>query len=95
MRELSGWAEDALLVQNASNGTGVCNSLLGLMKFLRDSGEANGTAEINKHPLVRLFIAKLADLAGMQYIYPTDADAWAASKSKGVNSGESEVRTVQ
>ena len=71
--QLVRWAEKALEVQGACNGVGVANSLIQLMEYLRESGTTRGTDENNSHPLVQLFVAKLADLALVDCVYPADA----------------------
>ena len=76
--ELVRWGEKSLQVQDACNGMGVANSLVQLMRYLQDSKQTYGTDDINRHPLVKLFVAKLADLAGLECTYPVSSDAWAS-----------------
>jgi hypothetical protein len=97
--ELLRWAEKSLGVQNACNGMGVANSLVQLMGYLRDNGITEGTTENNTHPLVQLFVAKLADLACLDYKYPAEAHMLAreiadAPYRKESRHGELEVRPV-
>lgn len=97
--ELVRWGEKALQVQDACNGTAVANSLFQLMQYLRDSGQARSTGDINQHPLVQLFVAKLADLARLDYKYPAEAHMFARNIAdtpyrKEHNRGEFEVRPV-
>lgn len=61
-------AKDALLVQDACNLSGVLHSFSQAMEAInaamRDAGE--GTDWRNNHPIVRLYVDKLASLCGMQ-----------------------------
>lgn len=53
-------AKDAIDVQNACNPRGVARSMCEAMSFLADQG--CGTNEISLHPVVVLFVSKLASL---------------------------------
>jgi hypothetical protein len=72
MTTLKKLAQDAMMIQDACNGSGVAQGFARAMLALGE--HTNGTAERNRHPVVQLWIAKLADLAGMEYTWP--ADAW-------------------
>lgn len=56
----------AIDVQQASNAMGVAHSLYEVMCRIE-----GGTRTKAAHPVVKLFVAKLADLAGLQYEWPT------------------------
>ena len=57
-------AKDALLVQDACNLSGVVHALSRIVREVReDMPESYSTEEINRHPVVVLFAAKIADLA--------------------------------
>lgn len=62
MRTLQRCAEEALQIQDACNGAAIAHSLY--LLFLDLADHINGTDERNKHPLVRLYLNKLLDLAG-------------------------------
>jgi hypothetical protein len=68
MTNLQQAASDALQVQNACNLSGVARSFLEAVKAVND--EANrlneGTEWRNNHPIIRLFVDKLASICGMQ-----------------------------
>lgn len=66
------WANEAIFVQSACNASGVAHSLARLMVFLGQC--LDDTGKRNSHFLVQLYTAKLADLAGMEYSYPFDAE---------------------
>lgn len=55
---------DALFVQNASNLSGVVHSLSDAVSFLHKQPECTGTDWVNRHPVVVLFVNKLADMSG-------------------------------
>ncbi len=60
---------DALSVQNASNLTGVVNSMNILGQKVRDESKQHpglGTDWINHHPILRLFAYKVSALAGQE-----------------------------
>lgn len=60
----------ALDVQTACNLSGVVHSLAEALPIIRDEVRASGggTDEINRHPVVVLFVDKLADLAGVPHL---------------------------
>lgn len=55
-------AKDALMVQNACNLSGVAHSFLDAIAVIRESGLS--TAEINRHPVITLFLSKMVSLNG-------------------------------
>lgn len=57
-------ARDALQCQNACNLSGVAHSFLDAVKFIRESNPGLSTGEINRHPIVTLFLSKLVSLNG-------------------------------
>jgi hypothetical protein len=72
--------EEALLVQNACNACGVAGSLFEICKQVLH--ETHSTDAVRRDPAVRLFVAKLADMCGLEYTWPVDADlACEANKS--------------
>ena len=64
---------EAIDVQSACNGSGVAHSLARVFVALRECGVDNA-GDRNSHDAVKLFVAKLADLAGLDYAYPMDAE---------------------
>ena len=60
---LHDFAQDALNCQSAVNAAGVAYSLHSFQKWLYL--KEHGTDSVNTHPICRLYIAKLADLAQM------------------------------
>jgi hypothetical protein len=60
--------QDALDVQNACNPSGVAHSLHEICCEV--SREGGGTDAVRRDPAVRLFVAKLADLCGLDYTWP-------------------------
>lgn len=80
-RTLAQLSQEALDIQNACNMGGLSN---GFARAVEDLSPhcPEGTSQRNRHPVTSLWIAKLADLAGIDYTYPRDADAqcrkWAA-----------------
>lgn len=65
------WCKDALSVQNASNISGVAHSLADLCVAMHAAGLS--TTAICDHPATQLFVAKLADLSGVNYFWPASA----------------------
>lgn len=55
-------AQTAIDVQNACNLSGVVHSLADICSSLRELPDCTGTAWVNEHPIVTLFIDKLASL---------------------------------
>ena len=64
---------EAIDVQDACNPSGVALSLHKMCCVV--SREGNGTDGVRRDPAVRLFVAKLADLCGLEYDWPRDAQA--------------------
>ena len=69
MRTISQLASEAMKVQNACNPLGVANSyvpaLTDLVNALRANGQDASTQAVCDHPINRLWVSKLHDLAGM------------------------------
>lgn len=67
---------DALLLQNACNLSGVAITLTEVCDHLRTTG--SDTPGIMADPAVKLIVAKLADLCGLDYVWPSAAagDCW-------------------
>lgn len=65
------WCKDALSVQNASNPSGVAHSFADLCVAMHKAGLS--TSAICDHPATQLFVAKLADLTGLNYHWPARA----------------------
>jgi hypothetical protein len=61
-QSLADVAREAIAVQNACNLSGVAHSFLDAIATIRNS--ASGTREVNTHPIVTLYISKLASLNG-------------------------------
>ena len=71
LREL---AIEAMAVQDACNLSGVAQSFA---RVMRDLGEhTDGTHERNTHPIARVWIDKMASLAGMAGADPTVLHAY-------------------
>ena len=66
------WCQDALAVQDASNPSGVSHSLHELCCDMHQAGLS--TSAICDHPAVQLFVAKLADISGLNYHWPAKAE---------------------
>jgi hypothetical protein len=78
-------AQTAIDVQNACNLSGVLASFHSIVSDVicpeaRRLGQ--GTDFVNRHPIVRVFLAKLADLNGLVYDWPADAFAAVESIAK-------------
>lgn len=71
-KTLSELAREALEVQNACNLSGVVHSFSRVVSQLRACLPEAGTTEINEHPIVRLWVDKLASLSGTQ-----NSSSWA------------------
>lgn len=67
------WCRDALAVQNACNPSGVAHSYTDLCSAMHQAGLS--TVAICDHPASQLYAAKLADLCGLSYHYPSAAEA--------------------
>ena len=63
---------EAIAVQDACNPSGVAHSLIEVFRQVR--AEGGDTDAQRSDPAVRLFVAKLADLCGLDYTWPRDAD---------------------
>lgn len=63
LKTLQQLASDAIAVQNASNLSGVAHSFAQAVSDLRQ--HVNGSAELNQHAIVRLWIDKLQSLSHM------------------------------
>lgn len=59
------WANDAILVQDAVNLSGIVHSFSKALSDLRASGIQN-TADLNRHPISVLFSSKIASLTGSE-----------------------------
>lgn len=57
--------KDAIQVQDACNLSGVAHSLCEAMKVIREEPDCNGTDYVNRHPVVTMYLSKMADLNGM------------------------------
>lgn len=64
MRTIQELAREALEMQDACNLSGVAISFAQAVRDLRAALPDAGTREINEHPIVRLWVDKLRDLAG-------------------------------
>jgi hypothetical protein len=73
-------AHSALQIQDASNLSGVLATAAETACTLRRvggsiDGSGLGTLEVNQHPVMQLFAAKIADLSGLRGEYPNEAEA--------------------
>lgn len=66
------WCTDALSVQNACNPSGVAHSFAALCEQMHGAGLS--TSAICEHPAAQLYAAKLADLMGLNYHWPRQAE---------------------
>lgn len=66
-RTLAQLARDALIVQDACNLSGVAHGLVLTVARLRAIYPTANTDTINRHPIVKLWVDKLASLAGTQH----------------------------
>jgi hypothetical protein len=68
-------AADAIACQDACNLSGVAHSLIDALDAIRETAEyrEGGTRVLNQHPIVTLYLAKLADLNRMDYSWPIQA----------------------
>lgn len=64
--------DEALLLQDACNPSGVAHTLIRMFDDIRKDPEA-GTDTLRRDPAVRCTVAKLADLCGLDYTWPRDA----------------------
>ncbi len=67
--------KEALDVQDACNSSGVIHSLSRAMEEIwKEAREKNlGTEYVNQHPVVKMFLTKLCDLAKMDSEFPSKA----------------------
>lgn len=68
MTQLQKAAQDALMVQDACNLSGVARSFQEAVQAVNEEAHqlGEGTDWRNNHPVIRLFVDKLASLCGMQ-----------------------------
>jgi hypothetical protein len=70
MRDAKYWAEQAIFVQSACNISAVAFSFSQLMEdlnsYMHESVKDKQTEWRNHHPLIVLFVDKLADLCGIE-----------------------------
>jgi hypothetical protein len=66
------WCRDALSVQNASNPSGIAHGFARLCEQMHQAGLS--TSAIADHPAAMLFAAKLADICGLDYHWPRQAE---------------------
>ena len=76
---LKWWYAQALNVQSAVNLGAVLRSLLHLWDHPEMPSDWKSRAQ---HPIVRMFVAKLADMCGLEYTYPDKEDDTCALRSK-------------
>lgn len=66
MKTLKELARDALNVQNACNLSGVVISFAQVIRDLKDNLPNAGSDEINQHPIIKIWVDKLASLTGLE-----------------------------
>lgn len=66
MKTLRQLAQDALDVQDASNLSGVVKGFDQAIADLKGNLPNLGSYQINNHPIVRIWVDKLASLAGLE-----------------------------
>lgn len=68
MTDIQKAAADALKCQNACNLSGVAHSFLTAVQAVNEEARrlGEGTDWRNNHPIIRLYVDKLASLCGMQ-----------------------------
>lgn len=64
---------EALALQDACNPSGVARTLVEIIDDVKQNGA--DTAMVRYDPAVQLTIAKLADLCGLDYNWPRNAEA--------------------
>jgi hypothetical protein len=62
-------AKEAILRQNACNSCGLAQRFARVMKELINHPDSMGTSWTNQHPIARLWLGKLVDLARMYVDY--------------------------
>jgi hypothetical protein len=77
--------QEALDVQNACNLGGLIHSLPRVIAAVQEEAHAlgAGTAYVNTHPIVRLWLDKLCDLSGMTVSQRPVLDAYQAATEAG------------
>lgn len=78
--------EEAILVQDACNGTAVSASLNHIMKSLLKMGR--GTDWVNRHPAVVMFLDKMCSLSEYKYTFQEYCDAHDYCEEKSKKKGE-------
>jgi hypothetical protein len=71
-RTLQQLAQESLDAQNAPNGCALARSMHEAMCDLNK--QCGGTTEVNRHPITKMWIYKLADLAGIDFQYDMAID---------------------
>jgi hypothetical protein len=71
-RTIQQLARESLDAQNAPNGCALARSMHEAMCDLNKI--CNGTNEVNRHPITKMWLYKLADLAGIDYEYDMAVD---------------------
>jgi hypothetical protein len=77
--------QEALDVQNACNLGGLIHDFPRVITAVQEDAHAlgEGTAYVNTHPLVRLWLDKLCDLAGMTVSQRPVLDAYQVARDHG------------
>ena len=69
-------AEESIIVQDACNGSGVAHALARAFHELKVEAGITNTDELNRHPIIRMYIHKLVDLSGCnEDTFSADYDA--------------------
>ena len=66
---MDNWCKLAIEVQDACNLSGVVHAFGRIQSEMVAQGMR--TDERNQHPVTRMFVAKMADLAGIEYTFPS------------------------
>lgn len=82
-------AKDALAVQDACNLSGVAHSFLVAVQAVNAEASriGEGTEWRNNHPIIRLYVDKLASLAGMQGLITNAHYCVAAQECRAIAEG--------
>jgi hypothetical protein len=77
--------QEALDVQNACNLGGLIQSLPRVVAAVQEEAHelGEGTAYVNTHPIVQLWLDKLCDLAGLTVRQGPVLDAYGAARDHG------------
>jgi hypothetical protein len=75
---ISTLAQEAIQVQDAVNMGGVARRFAEVVATLQSNGLVQGTDDLNRHPIVRMWVSKMHDLAGMGL---TDPDQFSLAYS--------------